>query len=236
MNKKSYIIFTLSLSILILTVLLGSILTSPVIATSSLSQLNKPTIILDPGHGGEDGGAVADSGVLEKDINLAISNKLRTFFQINGFDVEMTRDDDTALYDNVRSNTKKRSDLENRVKMFNSSANNIVISIHQNKFTQSQYSGAQVFNSANNDLSADLAEDIRYSINSLLQKDNNRQCKQAGSEIFILHNTTVPAVMVECGFLSNIQETSKLQDDKYQSELAYSIFLGFLEFYYKNYK
>ncbi|MDO4749093.1 MAG: N-acetylmuramoyl-L-alanine amidase [Eubacteriales bacterium] len=236
MNKKSYIIFTLSLSILILTVLLGSILTSPVIATSSLSQLNKPTIILDPGHGGEDGGAVADSGVLEKDINLAISNKLRTFFQINGFDVEMTRDDDTALYDNDRTNTKKRSDLENRVKMFNSSANNIVISIHQNKFTQSQYSGAQVFYSANNDLSADLAEDIRFSINSLIQKDNNRQCKQAGSEIFILDNTAVPAVMVECGFLSNIQETEKLQDDKYQSELAYSIFLGFLEFYYKNYK
>lgn len=199
---------------------------------SASSNITKPTIVIDAGHGGEDGGAATSDNILEKDINLEISLKLREYLLSNGFDVIMTRETDTAIYDSAEVSNKKLSDLENRVEIFNSSENNIVISIHQNKFTQSQYNGTQVFYSANNSNSEKLAECIKSSVVNLIQPDNKRQCKKAGSEIFILNNSKVPAVLVECGFLSNDEEALKLQDDTYQTQLAYCIYLGFMEYYY----
>lgn len=209
------------------------VFTSKVEQTSVDADIKSITVVVDAGHGGEDGGASVDN-ILEKNINLSIALKLRDFLISNGFDVIMTRETDAAIYDS-NSASKKRSDLQNRVDIFNSSNNNVVISIHQNKFAQSQYSGTQVFYSANNSDSAQLAEDIRHSVVSLLQKDNERQCKKAGSEIFVLDNSQVPTVLVECGFLSNQLEASKLNDEKYQSQMAYCIFLGFMEYYFKNY-
>ena len=220
---------------MVVTVMACYVFTEISYQTVNNSSYFRPTIVLDPGHGGEDSGAVANNNILEKNINLQIALKLKTFLQANGFDVIMTRETDTAIYDAHERNQKKRSDLLNRVKIFNSSHNNIVISIHQNKFTQSQYSGAQIFYSANNKKSEFLAENIKTSIVSLLQPDNERQCKKAGSEILVLNNTEVPCVMVECGFLSNETEAQKLSDDSYQSDMAYCICLGFLEYYYTNY-
>ena len=189
------------------------------------------TIVIDAGHGGEDGGAQAN-GLLEKDINLAIALKLRDMLKASGFEVVMTRESDVSIYDSSASTVheKKVSDMQNRVSMINSSDKNILISIHQNKFEQSQYSGAQIFYSDNLPESAKLAEKIRLSVTGLLQPDNKRELKTDGDSIYILKNAQVPAVIVECGFLSNVEEAKKLSDEKYQTEMAFAIYCGFLDY------
>ncbi len=235
MNKRLlYSVFFVSM-LLFLSVAVCYTLTAISYKAVSKNIDFRPTVVLDPGHGGEDSGAISSDNILEKDINLQIALKLKAFLQCNGFYVIMTRETDTAIYDQEDIDNKKRSDLLNRAEIFNESANNIVISIHQNKFTQSQYNGAQIFYSPNNIKSEYLAENIKTSIVSLLQNDNERQCKKAGSEILILNNAEVPCVMVECGFLSNEIEKQKLIDDLYQYDMAYCICLGFLEYYYTNY-
>lgn len=190
-----------------------------------------PVVIIDAGHGGEDSGAV-DNGLLEKDINLDIALKLRDFLTVSGYTVVMTRDTDVSIYDSSASTVreKKVSDLQNRVSIVNSNKNNILISIHQNKFEQSQYYGAQMFYSPNNPESETLAESIRQSVTGLLQNENKRELKQAEESIYILNKATVPAVIVECGFLSNPDEAQKLSTEEYRSKMAFAIFCGFLDY------
>lgn len=195
------------------------------------SAETQPVIVIDAGHGGEDGGASAN-GVLEKDINLRIALKLRDMLKASGFEVVMTRDSDVSIYDSSASTVheKKVSDMKNRVSIINSSDKNILISIHQNKFEQSQYSGAQIFYSDNLPESAKLAEKIRLSVTGLLQPDNKRELKTDSDSIYILKNAQVPAVIVECGFLSNPEEAKKLSDETYQTEMAFAIYCGFLDY------
>ncbi len=233
MKYRLKIVFFSSLFLIIVTAISFTLTSVDTISTSTKENSFEPTIVIDPGHGGFDGGAVAGDNILEKNINLQISRKLYDFLKSNGFNVKMTRYEDIALYSQV--DNKKRSDLTNRVDIFNSNQDNIVISIHQNMFTDSRYFGTQVFFSNNNTKSSDLAECIRSSVVSLIQPENTRQCKKAGSEIFVLDKATVPAVMVECGFMSNNDEIIKLTDNEYQNKLAYSVYLGFLEYYYTNY-
>lgn len=193
-----------------------------------------PTVIIDAGHGGEDGGCVAKDGTLEKDINLSISKKLSEMLREKGFNVREIRTEDISIY-NDNSETlseKKTSDLHNRLAIFNSNENNVIISIHQNHFSDSSYYGTQVFYSKNNSNSKILAEAVRKSVKESLQKDNERETKQADKSIFLLDNATVPAVIVECGFLSNDNEREKLKTEEYQNKMAYAICLGFLEYYY----
>lgn len=199
--------------------------------TSAEAEASAPHIIIDAGHGGEDGGAEVD-GVLEKNINLTISQKVADILRLSGYAVDEIRETDAAVYDGDADTLreKKVSDLKNRVTTFNESDRNLVVSIHQNKFDNSAYSGTQVFYSVNNPKGSVLAEAIRRSVVSLLQPDNTRELKPAGSDIYILDNATVPAVIVECGFLSNPEERQKLLDEKYQGEMAYSIAMGVLEY------
>lgn len=191
------------------------------------------TVILDAGHGGEDGGAESESGILEKDINLQIVLKLQKILKSAGFNVKTVREDDISVCNEGLETVRERkvSDIKNRTELFNSDENNIVISIHQNKFTESKYHGTQIFYSVNNPESSKLAEYIKNSVVSLLQPDNERECKKADENIYILHNAQVPAIIVECGFLSNYEEAEKLADLEYQQQLAFSIYLGFLEYY-----
>lgn len=200
-------------------------------AVSSKSVRSIPSVVIDAGHGGEDGGAVSDDGVLEKDINLEISQKTSAMLYMLGFDVTETRTDDTAL-DNGEETIRLRkvSDMKNRLKIYDSSDENVVISIHQNKFTQSKYHGTQIFYSPNNPNSKKLAENIRFSVKGLLQPDNERECKQADNGIYLLKNTHNPAVIVECGFISNKEEYKKLIDSEYQKQMAFSISAGFLNY------
>ena len=201
-------------------------------AVSSESVRSILSVVIDAGHGGEDGGAVTDSGILEKDINLEISKKTSALLYMLGFDVTETRTDDTAL-DNGEETIRLRkiSDMKNRLKIYDSSDKNIIISIHQNKFSQSQYNGTQIFYSTNNPNSQKLAESIKFSIKGLLQPNNERECKQADSGIYLLKNTYNPAVIVECGFISNEEECRKLIDSEYQKQMAFSISAGFLNYF-----
>lgn len=204
---------------------------SNITAHTSADIDDRITVIIDAGHGGEDGGAEVD-GILEKDINLSIADKLADTLRLCGVRVTEIRDEDISVYDDSAQTLreKKVSDLKHRVEIVNGSENNILVSIHQNKFDNSAYSGAQVFYSSNNDKSRVLAESIRNSVVSLLQNDNTRELKPANSDIYLLDNATVPAVIVECGFLSNDEERAKLLDSGYQSEMAYSIAMGVLEY------
>lgn len=192
-----------------------------------------PIIVIDAGHGGEDGGSETDSGVLEKDINLAIAQDLQQMLEISGFRVVMTRESDVSIHDSSANTLreKKVSDLHNRLKIMESYADCIVISIHQNHFSQSQYQGAQMFYSTNNEQSKALAESLRTSVTGLLQPDNNRECKPSTSDIYLLHHTQQTAVLVECGFLSNPEEAALLTDDAYQHQMAFAIYCGVLDYW-----
>lgn len=195
-----------------------------------------PNIIIDAGHGGIDSGAIGIDNVLEKDINLSIALNLRDLLKASGFNVKMTRESDISIHndDSATIRGKKVSDLNNRLKMINADSNNLLISIHQNKFEDSKYKGAQVFYSKNNSLSKELAQSIRSSFKALLQKDNNREIKPSPSGVFILNKSQVPSVIIECGFLSNQEDVSNLNNESYQKKVAFSIYCGFIDYWRKS--
>ena len=191
------------------------------------------SVIIDPGHGGPDGGAVGADGAVEKDINLAISLKLAGFFRASGFQVIMTRRTDRSIHDSGCDTIRemKSSDLHNRLKIGSEHPQSLFISIHQNNFTQPQYSGTQVFYSQKNPDSKFLAQTLQTNIHDLLQPNNDREIKPAEKNLFILYYAKSPTVMVECGFLSNPTECRILENNEYQDKMAFAIFSGTLQFY-----
>ncbi len=197
------------------------------------------TVILDAGHGGEDGGAVGADGIVEKDINLSVTLKLKDLLEVSGYNVILTRDKDISIYDEDAESlrSKKRSDLRNRAKIISDNSNDedtIFVSIHQNKFPNPKYSGTQIFYSKNNSKSGELASNVKNSVVKLVQPENKREIKPADKKIFLLNNAKIPAIVVECGFLSNSEEAKKLSSEKYQNEMAFSIYCGMLEFFINN--
>lgn len=200
---------------------------SPAVSVSSPS-LSGPVIIIDAGHGGEDGGAVASDGTVEKDINLKIALQTAKFLKIYGFEVIMTRETDVSTSDGDKF--IKREDLENRLNLMKENQNAVFVSIHLNKFTTSAARGSQVFYSKYGD-SKRLGDLIQKSIIDNLQPENKRVNKQATSSTYLLHNAVVPAVLVECGFLSNEAELLRLKDVEYQKKLAFSITGGILDYF-----
>ena len=200
----------------------------PDTATSIQSDSQSPTIIIDAGHGGEDGGTSGKDGTLEKELNLSISKKLRDLFCAAGYKVVMTRETDILLYDKNADykGRKKELDLAKRVEIANSYENAVFISIHMNAFPDTKYSGLQVYYSKNHAASSEIANNIQTAVQEHLQKDNNRQTKPAGLNIFVLDRVRIPAVLIECGFLSNADECHKLTQDEYQKELSLTIFFA----------
>lgn len=197
-------------------------------ATSIQNESKLPTIIIDAGHGGEDGGAVGNDGTLEKELNLSISEKLRDLFCAAGYNVVMTREDDTLLYDKNADykGRKKELDLAKRVEIANSYENAVFISIHMNSFPDSKYSGLQVYYSKNHSDSAEIAANIQTMVHDHIQNNNKRQTKPAGLNIFVLDRVRIPAVLIECGFLSNPDECQDLTKDEYQKKLSLTIFFA----------
>ena len=189
----------------------------------------KGTVVVDAGHGGEDGGATGVHGELEKDINLAIALELQRLLEQHQFEVVMVRDWDTDLADQNLPTVaqRKRSDLRQR--LVEESGDCVLLSLHQNFFTESQYSGAQVFYSANDPRGEALAEAIRASITETLQPENTRQNK-VGEGVYLLEQCQVPAVLVECGFLSNPEEAAALADPDYQKQMAQAIYNGLVRY------
>ena len=149
-----------------------------------------------------------------------------------GYEVRMTRETDISVYDKTAGTTreKKVSDLKNRTAMINSDPGQILVSIHQNKFEQPQYYGTQIFYAAQVPQSEKLAGAVRQSVTGLLQPENKRELKPADQNIYILNHAEVPAVIVECGFLSNAEEAAKLSDDSYQQQMAFAIGCGVMSY------
>ena len=235
--KATLFILLSSLSAMSLAVALGAFDLSKTrqdmeIGTTVANFPKYSTVIIDAGHGGEDGGASSADGLVEKDVNLEIAQMLCNMLEANGVDVIMTREDDRLLYDRNTNyqGRKKKLDLAARLAIADSTENAIFVSIHMNSFTDSRYSGLQVWYSPNNANSADLAEIIRRENQTELQPENTRKCKEATSAINLLHNAKCPAVLVECGFLSNPDEAALFEGNDYRQRVAFMLFCSITEF------
>ncbi len=188
-----------------------------------------PTIIIDPGHGGFDGGALTNDGFPEKDINLEISIYLKKMLDLWGYNTVITRESDISLEDEglTTIRQRKKSDIHNRMAVMESIDNAVFVSIHQNHYSVERYSGAQVFYSRNfSEESCQLAEYIQESIVSVLQPHNTRLVKECGDSVYLMYNAVKPAVLVECGFLSNNEESELLKTDAYRRKMAFCIAMG----------
>lgn len=183
-------------------------------------------------HGGFDGGAVVGD-VLEKDINLKIANSLSVMLKASGFNVICTRKDDSSTESDPTASVsaRKRSDLNNRLKIIKENPDGIFVSIHLNKFSSTSVKGAQMFYSPKNENSKRLAECLKTTVTEFTQTDNMRTVKEATSSIFLLYYSPIPSVIAECGFMSNAEELSKLQNEEYQTQMAFSLFCGILNYY-----
>lgn len=197
------------------------------IKTLSVDVPNDAVIIIDPGHGGEDSGAVASDGTMEKNLNLDIALRLRDIFELSGYTVYMTREEDKSLCDGAFI---KREDMNNRIAPTKAYPHALFISIHLNKFAIEKYNGVQIFYSDNNSQSQLLAQSIQAAIKTNLQPNNNRQIKLGNDNSMLLRLIETPAVIVEGGFLSNNHELSLLKNEEYRSKLAYCIFLGVIQY------
>ena len=197
-----------------------------------VSEISKPVVVIDAGHGGEDGGASGKNGALEKDLNLSIALELCDMLRANGIEVVMTRTEDILLYDrNVNYKGRKKAlDLARRVEIGNETENCVFVSIHMNSFPINKYSGLQVYYSKNAEQSRALADSIQKFAKKYLQPDNDRETKPASSNIYILHHIQNPAVLVECGFLSNPDECEKLCNAEYRREISFVLCAAILEF------
>ncbi len=188
----------------------------------------KYTIVVDSGHGGIDPGKVSADGAYEKDINLAIALKLRDELKKRDCQVIMTRESDEGLYDASASN-KKMSDMKKRIEIMNESNPDLIISIHQNSFSDTISKGAQVFYQTTSETGKALAETLQSIWKSKLDPNNNRQCK-ANNDYYLLQHSDATMVIVECGFMSNPGEAAQLQTEDYQSKIASVLAEGVIEY------
>lgn len=179
-------------------------------------------VIIDPGHGGEDGGAVGADGACEKDINLSISLMLRDMLACSGVNVIMTREEDKLLYDRNADyhGHKKELDLKARLGVCQDNPGALFVSIHMNAFPQKKYDGLQVYYRAGDEVSAELARNLQDSVRATIQPSNLRRAKATGSNIYLLDKNPGRAVLIECGFLSNDAECARLRDTAYQRQIA----------------
>ncbi len=188
-------------------------------------------IVLDAGHGGFDAGASANQAV-EKDINLRVTMRLKEYLEQGGAVVLLTRDSDVSTADADKTGVSaKKSDLAARKEMADGSDCDIFVSIHMNQFPQEQYRGAQVFYCDDQADGKRLGEEIQQGLKDVVKDQNTRVAKKIDGGVFLLKNTTVPSVIVECGFLSNPQEAKLLQQDEYQQKIAWGIYLGIVRYF-----
>lgn len=197
-------------------------------ATSDQVENAKYTIVVDSGHGGIDPGKVSADGAYEKDINLAIALKLRDELQKRDCQVVMTRESDEGLYDPSASN-KKMSDMKKRIEIMNDSNPDLIVSIHQNSFSDTISKGAQVFYQSSSENGKALAETLQNIWKSQLDPGNNRQCK-ANKDYYLLQHSEATMVIIECGFMSNPGEAAQLQTEEYQSKIATVLADGVIEY------
>lgn len=192
-------------------------------ATSVIAQRipleRHATVIIDAGHGGEDGGATSCTGRLESAYNLEIALRLNDLMHLLGLHTQMVRTSDISVYTEGQTiAAKKVSDLKNRVSLVNETENALLVSIHQNTFSDSRYSGAQVFYSESGDGRL-LAEQLQNALCQTVNSGSNRRIKQAEG-VYLMEHIKKSGILIECGFLSNAEEEAKLRSDAYQKQLC----------------
>lgn len=227
-KRHSFFYLTIAMAVCVAAVFCANIYTS---AMSVADAASGPiTVIIDAGHGGEDGGAVSKDGVQESQLNLEIALRLNDLLHLLGKETRMIRQEDVSVYSDGAStlSEKKVSDLKNRVEIVNSIPNALLISIHQNMFQESQYHGAQVFYAPTGG-SQSLAESLQALIAMSLDPSNHRAAKPAET-VYLMNNISCPGVLVECGFLSNAEERSKLCTPEYQRQISVVLAKGIVDY------
>ena len=203
----------------------------------SYMPITNKVILLDAGHGGIDPGATnEDKSILEKDINLQITLKLRELLESSGCLVLLTREEDTSLYEEEAGKTtrqKYNENLKNRRKMIEESGVDAFVSIHLNKFEQIKYYGAQTFYPEGQNDSKLLSQFIQDELKRVVDKTNQRKIKPS-KDIYLLKENKIPSVLIECGFLSNEKESKLLNDEKYQEKVAWAIYAGIQKYFGSN--
>lgn len=217
-NNKMFALFSLTV---ICTVVVSVFMTGSI---SVFSDNSPYCVVLDAGHGEPDGGAVGVNGTLEKDINLAITLKIREILENRGIKVILTRTDDNGIYDSDAKtlHEKKVSDMHKREYIINNSDADLFVSIHMNSFTSPDSCGLHVFYPRNHPEAEALALSVQDSIAKLTGAETH-SVKTASDTLYLMKNPVPPAILVECGFLSNPQEEVLLNDDLYQSKIAFAI-------------
>ena len=234
-NRVGALIVLMCTYLLVFGFIKTSSLPEQVVPVGAEIESGLPIIILDAGHGGIDSGCVSVNGAEEKDINLNILLRLREMLRVTGFQVEVTRDTDKSIHDTgvTGLGNQKKSDMSNRLNIINSFDNAVFVSIHQNQFTDSKYSGAQMFYPLESADSERLAAIMQSNFVSFLQPENQREIKPVGTEIYLLHFAECPAVMAECGFLSNEEEAAKLETEEYQAQVAFTIYKSICDYVFE---
>ncbi len=188
----------------------------------------RPVVVIDSGHGGNDPGKVGVDGSLEKEINLQIARRLKAYLEASDVEVVMTREDDRGLYEEGDSR-KKIADMKRRCDLINETEPALVVSIHQNSYHEEPISGGQVFYYKDSEKGKRLAQILQRRFTFVLGEKNTRQAKPNGNYYLLLH-VKQPIVIVECGFLSNWQEAAALNTEEYQNRLAWTIHMGIMEY------
>ena len=190
----------------------------------TMLPVNAKVVILDAGHGGWDPGKTGTQGDNEKNINLQIAQKLKQYLEQGGAVVYMTRNSDEAL------GQKKGEDMKERKRIANESEGDIFVSIHQNAFPKGSAKGAQVFYHKQSQEGKKLAEEIQKSLKKYVDDENTREIKE-NTNYYILKKTELPSALVECGFLSNLEEEQKLNTQEYQEKIAWAIYVGIMNYF-----
>ena len=226
MWKKEHLELIMSVALILCAFLLAGRGWEMALGERVTEGTDQKVVVVDAGHGGRDPGKVGVDGCLEKDLNLEIAKKVQAILEQQDIKVIMIRDTDKGLYEEQTSN-KKVQDMKNRCALINETEPDCVVSIHQNSYHEEYVSGAQVFYYSSSAEGEALAEALQSELISYADPENHRQAK-ANDSYYLLKKTEAPIASVECGFLSNWKEAAKLQDDGYQSRIAWAVSMGIL--------
>ncbi len=227
-NNKNTYVFLITVCVLAIVGIIAYMAAKDMLRETTGNGSKRYKVLIDSGHGGIDPGKVGVNGIYEKDINLAISLLLREKLIEADCDVVMTRETDTGLY-NESDRSKKNTDLRRRVELMNTEMPDVIVSIHQNSFTQESSKGAQVFYQTTSEEGKRFADIMQKQLIDDLDKENKRAAKP-NSDYYILKNSASVAIIIECGFLSNPQEANLLADKDYQDKIAESVSKGILSY------
>ncbi len=202
------------------------------VASQKVQGLNANLVVIDAGHGADDGGKVGINGAVEKDINLKIALRVKELLTNQGIQVVMTRENDSGMYPKTGDNRKTR-DMKKRVELINKERPVLTVSIHQNSYTEESVSGAQTFFFTGSEEGKKAAEILQEQLIKTLQPEKERVAKENGS-YYLLKYVESPIVIAECGFLSNAKEAELLCDEEYQEKVAWAIHLGVIRYLNSN--